>query len=118
MVCVDGLIVNEDRHILLVRRTLPPLRWKWWLPGGRVRRGELLGDAFRRIMREELGVTIHECVPFGVYEGRHTTRHDVSLVFVSHIPRATRIRLDRQASEWVWAEHLPTAFCASLHSLP
>lgn len=56
--CVDVAIV-ADGKVLLVRRKDDPARGQWWVPGGRVRKGETLKEAARRKALEEVGIPCH-----------------------------------------------------------
>ena len=56
--CVDIAIV-ADGAVLLVRRKDAPARGKWWVPGGRVLKGEMMHDTARRKAREEVGIECH-----------------------------------------------------------
>ena len=38
---VDAIITFEGKFLLL-KRNKPPVKGEWWLPGGRVRKGEAL----------------------------------------------------------------------------
>lgn len=52
---IDLVVRNPSGKILLGKRTNPPARHKWFVPGGRVRRGETLDDAMERLVATELG---------------------------------------------------------------
>jgi len=114
VLCVDGLIVNRRGQFLLVKRKNEPFRDQWWVPGGRVLKGETLERAFRRKMKEELGIAVKVVAPVGYYEGRHARGpgkvrggvHAVSVVFWA-VPRSLRIRLDSQSSAWGFFDRLP-----------
>lgn len=54
IVSVD-LVVIHDGGVVLGRRTNEPGAGEWFVPGGRVRKGERLEDAVHRVAREELG---------------------------------------------------------------
>lgn len=65
-----GLLRRDDR-ILLVRnerviRGVPTSTWD--LPGGQVEPGELLDEALRRELDEEIGVRVHGATPFLFYQ--------------------------------------------------
>lgn len=53
--CVDIAIVSEGR-ILLVERMDAPAEGEYWLPGGRVHKGELLKDGASRKALVEVGI--------------------------------------------------------------
>jgi colanic acid biosynthesis protein WcaH len=53
--CVDIAIIANG-SVLLVKRNDPPAKGEWWLPGGRVLKGEMMRDAALRKAHEEVGV--------------------------------------------------------------
>lgn len=57
-VAVATIIVDENQHIVLVRRAIEPGYGKWVCPGGFVDRGEEVIAAAVREAREEAGVEI------------------------------------------------------------
>lgn len=117
LLCVDGIIGSKGRFLLLKRR-IPPFQGRWWVPGGRVRKGERLAEAFKRIMRAEIGVNLRDFSIAGIYEVHHLSqdtkipggRHVVSVVFETSLPADETITLDAQHTAWKWAERLPRNF--------
>ncbi len=53
--CVDVAIVAHGA-VLLVRRDDPPAQGEWWIPGGRILKGEMMRDAAIRKARQEVGI--------------------------------------------------------------
>lgn len=53
--CVDVAIVH-NHCVLLVKRLDQPAKGQWWLPGGRVHKGEMMRDTAKRKALEEVGL--------------------------------------------------------------
>ena len=53
--CVDVAIVYDGRMLLVLRKD-KPAQGSWWLPGGRVHKGEQMIDTALRKAREEVGL--------------------------------------------------------------
>ena len=70
LVSIDLLVRNSDGAILLGNRENRPAMGHWFVPGGRIRRMEKLGAAFRRVAYAELGLAVEiEDAEFqGVFE--------------------------------------------------
>ena len=67
--CVDLIIRRPaDGKILLTKRTVYPAKGKWWVPGGRVYKGEKLYDAVDRKAREEVGLSVRQVRCLGPVE--------------------------------------------------
>jgi len=47
------IILVKDGKFLLGKRNNKPVQNKWWLPGGRILKGELLKNAVKRKVKEE-----------------------------------------------------------------
>jgi hypothetical protein len=59
--CIDCLIIrkntlNNKTECLLVQRATEPVKGVWWLPGGRIYKGETFFDAAIRKTKEETGL--------------------------------------------------------------
>lgn len=112
ILCVDGIIMNDKAQFLLVKRNNEPLKNEWWIPGGRVYKGETLEKAFKRKMREEIGVDVEIMISLGYYEEQYPKSaqgipvHTLSIVF-SAVALSKDIVLDSQSSEYKWSKELP-----------
>ena len=112
ILCVDGIIVHQGQY-LLVKRKNEPLKWSYWLPGGRVFRGEGLERAFLRKMEEELGIEVKITSLAGFHEYIYKENefgldfvHTLSAVFIAS-PLTTNIKLDSQSEDYMWSDNLP-----------
>ena len=56
--CVDIAILVRG-YVLLVKRKDKPAKGQWWLPGGRILKGELMQEASVRKAKEEVGIVCH-----------------------------------------------------------
>ncbi|MEE9402308.1 MAG: NUDIX hydrolase, partial [Desulfobacteria bacterium] len=63
-----GAIVIKDGRVLLVKRSQPPSKGLWAIPGGRVELGETLKEAAEREIMEETGLTIRAGDPVYTFE--------------------------------------------------
>lgn len=56
LISIDLIVVDASGRVLLGHRRNRPARGTWCVPGGRIRKGERLDDAFARVVETELGV--------------------------------------------------------------
>lgn len=56
--CAGGVVLDERRRLLLVRRANPPGQGRWSVPGGRCMDGESTTDACARELAEETGLSV------------------------------------------------------------
>ena len=70
LVSLDLVVENPEGHLLLGMRRTRPAAGCWFVPGGRVFKGETLDAAFHRLTRDELGVALERSRAdmLGVYE--------------------------------------------------
>jgi colanic acid biosynthesis protein WcaH len=73
LVSLDLLIVNENQEVLLGKRLNPPARGYWFVPGGRIYKGESPEKALARISRQEIGIQLHpqSAIFYGLYHHLH-----------------------------------------------
>jgi colanic acid biosynthesis protein WcaH len=113
LVSIDLLVFDEQGRALVGLRTNEPARDTYFVPGGVVRKNERLGDAFRRILGAETGVTadVGDAQFRGVYEHLyHVSRlggsafgtHYVVLAYALPLNRPVKLALDRQHRAFRW----------------
>ena len=114
IVCVDIAIVSRS-GCLLVRRSNAPARDAWWLPGGRVMKGERLRDAATRKAREEVGLAcdigplIHTAETIFEDGPGDIAVHSVNVCFLLHQIGDDAVRLDGDHSDYRWVQEADPA---------
>lgn len=113
LVAIDLLLEDPQGRLLVGLRCNEPARGSWFVPGGRVRKGESLADALARIAQNELALA----VPFeafqldGVYEHHYPTNfagaqdiatHYVVLAYRLRLEAPAQLRPDGQHRELRW----------------
>jgi colanic acid biosynthesis protein WcaH len=58
LVSIDLLVRDSRGRYLLGLRGNPPASGQWFVPGGRIRKGETLSQALQRLAGEELGMAM------------------------------------------------------------
>ena len=102
---VDAIITFEGKFLLLKRKN-PPVQGEWWLPGGRVRRGEALEDAVRREVREETGLKCRSIRQVGVINQVFPECHTISVYYLVDVASA-HVTLNEEHSDYLWVSKLP-----------
>jgi len=116
ILCVDILCRHKGKFLLLKRKN-KPVKGRFWVPGGRVLKGEKVRQAVIRKMKDETGINIEIIKAVGYFEadyqgnefGSKTGYHGVSIVFLVS-PLSLKIKLDGQSSDWKFSEKLPKLF--------
>jgi len=103
--CVDIILPQED-SILLTKRTIPPYKGKWHLPGGIIRKNEKMVNAVKRIAKMELNIGIKIDKFLGTYENLNHFRHDITQCFICSIQNGN-IESDFQSSQVKFFKILP-----------
>jgi colanic acid biosynthesis protein WcaH len=72
IVSVD-LLVRYDGGLVFGERQNEPVKGWWFLPGGRVQKGETRTEAVHRVAREELGLSVEIVESLGAFEHFYDT---------------------------------------------
>lgn len=75
LVSIDLVVTDPEKRMLVGLRNNEPAKDVWFVPGGRVGKGESLDRAFERIINQELGVAIPRSQArfLGVFEHYYAT---------------------------------------------
>jgi colanic acid biosynthesis protein WcaH len=98
LVAIDLLLEDPEGRLLVGLRCNEPARGFWFVPGGRVRKGERLAEALRRIAETELALplALEACQLDGVHEHHYTTNFAGSEGIATHyVVLAYRLQLER-----------------------
>jgi ADP-ribose pyrophosphatase YjhB (NUDIX family) len=96
---VRAVILSEDgQSVFLVRHTYVP---GWYLPGGGVERGETVGEALVKELREECNIELTgEAQLFDIYFNTRISRRDHVALYVVRSFRQTAPKMpDREIAE-------------------
>ncbi len=111
--CVDIAIVALG-SVLLVKRRDAPAKGQWWVPGGRVLKGEMMRDTAIRKAREEVGIACHigpiiytaeTIFPDG--PGGIAVHSINSCFFVYPASSDFSLQLDDHHDDHQWVNHIP-----------
>jgi 8-oxo-dGTP diphosphatase len=65
---VVAVIIDEQERVLLTRRSIPPFKDMWVMPGGKIDLGEPIASALRREVDEEVGLEVEVGSLIDVFE--------------------------------------------------
>lgn len=128
LVSVDWVLTNPAGELLVGQRLNAPARGAWFTPGGRIRKGEPLAAALRRVAAEELGLANEQAgelaqrgEPMGAWDHFYpdaafsptVPTHYVNLPYAARLSQAEvsalSLPVGEQHGHWQW---LPLAQAA------
>jgi colanic acid biosynthesis protein WcaH len=114
IVSIDLIILNRANEVLLGYRANRPAKNTWFVPGGRIFKGEKIAKAMVRIADRETGIKIRpaDAEFMGVYEhfyrnsvfsnSRKLPTHYVVLAFKISPMKDQEVRVDNQHKSLQW----------------
>ena len=99
-------IISKGNSLLFLRRQNNPAKGEWWFPGGRIRKGETLGEALYREVKEETGLEVIESELVNVYSRIFDERHDIAIAYLCKC-QVGNIILNDEHSEYKYFKSLP-----------
>src|SRR3989442_13473192 len=91
------IVILMDQKIILTKRTIPPYRGYWNLPGSVILKNEKMVDTVKRSSKEELGIEVVKPTFIGNYERISKFRHYIPHIFAI-ILKSVTIKLDFHSS--------------------
>ena len=101
---VDLLVLHEGELLIMLRNNEPGKN-VWFVPGGRVRYGEMLRQAAIRKLMEETGLTALKIEKKGVMSHLWPQAHYVSTFFVADVAD-NRVKLNDEHRDYMWISKL------------
>lgn len=113
LVSIDLIIRDPDNRILLGYRINEPAKDKWFVPGGRITKGETIEDAFQRVCQTEIEErhSKSEARLIGVFTHDHDKNvflvegirtHYVVLAYELRFDKAFELKQTEQHSKFRW----------------
>ena len=113
LVSIDLVVKNKQGEVLLGLRSNKPAMGTWFVPGGRIRKGEHIQDAFKRIIKNEIGAEVNFAAGrfLGVFEHFYDDNfagmpgfgtHYVVLGYELHLPDEVKEFQSKQHHEFRW----------------
>lgn len=102
---VDAVVV-VDGALLLLKRKNSPAKGEWWLPGGRIHRGESFEETVRREVKEETGLEVRSQRLIGVYSRVFPERHDITIAFICECKKG-KVALNDEHCEYAFFKSTP-----------
>ena len=109
IVCVDIFLFNsQDKTYLLVKRKDPPAKGLWWVPGGRLYKGEGFNNCCKRKCWEEAGLDVQPLKILGFAatifpdSAWNTQTHTVNVFMLAKITNCDKIELDNTCENHKW----------------
>lgn len=105
--CVDVLVIHNGNY-LLCKRAENPAKSQFWMPGGRILKGETVKDCALRICEREIGQKVKYIRALGFtetifkesrYDGVGV--HTLNAIVVVEAP-SNKIKLDESHSDYRW----------------
>ncbi len=110
-VAINILVKNSSDEILLAKRSIPPLKGSWHIPGSFLLKDETLTDCMKRVAREELGLNIKssDTKLLGVFEDldQDPRGHIIDIVYEIQLTNSTNITPGKTNQEIAFFKNLP-----------
>lgn len=125
LVSIDLVVENQSKEYLVGKRLNRPAKGFWFVPGGRILKGETLSNAYSRLTKAELGIEcdIKDATLLGVYDhlyndcvfGDAPTTHYVAIAYRLKLSDVGFLPLE-QHSSFRWQHSSEILQSSDVHS--
>lgn len=119
IVCVD-ICIKYVNQVLLIKRKDEPAKGQWWIPGGRLLKGEKLQDCAKRKAIEEVGLTCQLTKDEPIYTSETVFEtgpnnipvHSINVCFLLEPDNSIKqfIKLDEHCEKMWWVRNIDPTF--------
>ena len=110
IICVDLLIIHDNKCLLL-KRNNEPAKGQYWFPGGRIQKMETIKEAAQRKAKEETNldcafvkiISIEESI-FKKNESMHTDVHTINICCEMIPSSIALLQFDKFHIDYKWVE--------------
>ena len=121
IICVDLLIINDGKCLLL-KRDNEPAKGQYWFPGGRINKLESIKDAALRKAKEETNldcefikmVTLEETI-FLKNENMNTDVHTVNICCQLVTATIVPLQIDKYHKDYKWVNQQNDSYHKSVN---
>ena len=109
---IDLVVINEENKVLFGQRLNAPTKSWWFVPDGRVYKNETLVDAFSRISKTEIGVSLNiaQGQSLGLYEhfysdsafSKNISTHYINVPYLIFCQKKDIYAPNVQHSSYLW----------------
>ncbi len=105
--CVDIVILHEGKVLMIKRGESETYGGSWWIPGGRVHKGESWHEAVKRKVFNETGLNVEILRKVQSYEAPDAdNKHFVTTLFVTSVVGVAKVELDRTSIDYRWVSSM------------
>jgi len=105
--CVDVAILHNSELLVIKRGENETYGGMWWIPGGRVLKGECWHTAVKRKALSETGLDVEVVRKIQSYEEPEASgKHFVTTLFVTSVKGEPNVKLDNTSSDYKWVDQM------------
>lgn len=116
--CVDIVIAHNNKVLIIRRGEHETYGGSWWIPGGRVHKGENWSDAVKRKAFDETGLDVDILSQIKSYEAPEADdKHFVTTLFVTSVIGNSEVTLDETSTDYRWIDSIDNGWDSLLQQM-